>query len=172
MGAFGGFFERGFRAHDYELGRRNCQKFLKDSFVLPFDNPVIASGLSQLEDGVKKAVETQFGRHAPGRYVDDAVPPLQQEAGNCWMPIIPLCTAALSDKMPRVARAKISSSKLDLIIDLIIGRYRAVIRNLIGLIPSCRFRIFLTAGQPLIRWMLRGVVRDALVKQLGDEVGK
>jgi hypothetical protein len=172
MGAFGGFFERGFRAHDYELGRRNCQKFLKDSFVLPFDNPVIASGLSKLDGGVKKAVETQFGRQAPGSYVDDAVPPLQQEAGNFWMPIIPLCTTALSDRMPRVERAKISSSKLDLIIDLIIGRYRAVIRNLIRLIPSCGFRIFLTAGQPVIRWMMRGVVRDALVKQLGDEVGK
>ncbi len=27
LGAFGGFFERGFRAHDYQLGRRNCQVF-------------------------------------------------------------------------------------------------------------------------------------------------
>jgi hypothetical protein len=30
LGAFGGFFYRGFRAHDYALGRRNCQKFLQD----------------------------------------------------------------------------------------------------------------------------------------------
>lgn len=34
LGAFGGFFERGFRAHDYQLGRRNCQKFLSDHFRL------------------------------------------------------------------------------------------------------------------------------------------
>jgi hypothetical protein len=35
LAAFGGFFARGFRAHDYELGRRNCQKFLLDHFVFP-----------------------------------------------------------------------------------------------------------------------------------------
>jgi hypothetical protein len=45
LGAFGGFFERGFRAHDYALGRRNCQKFLRDHFILPVDNPIIGAGL-------------------------------------------------------------------------------------------------------------------------------
>jgi Patatin-like phospholipase len=32
---FGGFLSRRFREHDYQLGRRNCQWFLKQYFVLP-----------------------------------------------------------------------------------------------------------------------------------------
>src|SRR5271170_8024857 len=50
LSAFGGFFERGFRAHDYQLGRRNCQKFLRDTFRLSVDNPIIAEGLKDLND--------------------------------------------------------------------------------------------------------------------------
>ena len=34
LGGFSGFFSREFRVHDYLLGRRNCQKFLRDRLVL------------------------------------------------------------------------------------------------------------------------------------------
>ncbi|MBB6308530.1 hypothetical protein [Xanthobacter tagetidis] len=51
VNAFGGFLSRAFRHHDYMLGRRNCQRFLKTSFVLPADreagdlNPIVAPWL-------------------------------------------------------------------------------------------------------------------------------
>src|SRR6202012_3650941 len=32
LGAFGGFMERNFRAHDFMLGRYNCQRFLSVHF--------------------------------------------------------------------------------------------------------------------------------------------
>jgi len=35
LGGFGGFLSRKFREHDYQLGRRNCQWFLKQYFTLP-----------------------------------------------------------------------------------------------------------------------------------------
>lgn len=36
LGGFGGFLGEAFRAHDFQLGRRNCQQFLAESFtVLP-----------------------------------------------------------------------------------------------------------------------------------------
>ncbi len=35
LGGFGGFLSRKFREHDYQLGRRNCQWFLKHYFTLP-----------------------------------------------------------------------------------------------------------------------------------------
>ena len=35
MGAFGAFLSRDFREHDFFLGRRNAQKFLRDYFVVP-----------------------------------------------------------------------------------------------------------------------------------------
>ena len=41
LGGFGGFVARSFRDHDFQLGRRNCQQFLKTAFVLPPTNHVI-----------------------------------------------------------------------------------------------------------------------------------
>jgi len=35
LGGFGGFFNKKFREHDYELGRANCQSFLEKYFILP-----------------------------------------------------------------------------------------------------------------------------------------
>ncbi len=42
LGGFGGFTLEAFRDHDYQLGRRNCQQFLRESFVLHEENPVVA----------------------------------------------------------------------------------------------------------------------------------
>ncbi|MFH6782730.1 MULTISPECIES: patatin-like phospholipase family protein [Methylobacterium] len=35
LGGFGGFLHEEFRAHDFQLGRRNCQRFLETTFGLP-----------------------------------------------------------------------------------------------------------------------------------------
>jgi hypothetical protein len=43
LGGFGGFVARSFRDHDFQLGRRNCQQFLRTSFGLPETNPVVSS---------------------------------------------------------------------------------------------------------------------------------
>jgi hypothetical protein len=41
LGGFGGFVSRLFRDHDFQLGRRNCQQFLKATFALPPTNQKI-----------------------------------------------------------------------------------------------------------------------------------
>lgn len=41
LGGFGGFLDEAFRAHDYQLGRRNCQQFLKKIFVVGDRNPLV-----------------------------------------------------------------------------------------------------------------------------------
>jgi hypothetical protein len=43
LGGFGGFLHRDFRAHDFQLGRRNCQQFLRSFFWVPSDN-LVAGG--------------------------------------------------------------------------------------------------------------------------------
>ncbi len=53
LGGFGGFLSRTFREHDFNLGRRNCQKFLRDHFVLPSGNPLF----SDWPEKLKRAVE-------------------------------------------------------------------------------------------------------------------
>lgn len=37
LDGFSGFFNKQFRIHDYFLGRRNCQQFLRKHFALPFE---------------------------------------------------------------------------------------------------------------------------------------
>jgi hypothetical protein len=44
LGGFLGFFDESFRHHDFLLGRANCQRFLRDWFVLPKDNRLFKSG--------------------------------------------------------------------------------------------------------------------------------
>ena len=41
--AFGGFLDEQFREHDFQLGRRNCQWFLRKHFVLHPSNPVFGA---------------------------------------------------------------------------------------------------------------------------------
>ncbi len=38
LGGFGGFLAEAFRRHDFYLGRRNCQAFLRWHFALPETN--------------------------------------------------------------------------------------------------------------------------------------
>jgi len=40
MGGFGGFLSEAFRRHDFQLGRRNCQRFLQEYLALPETNPL------------------------------------------------------------------------------------------------------------------------------------
>jgi hypothetical protein len=42
MGGFGGFLHPSFRHHDFMLGRRNCQHFLRRHLALPETNPLFA----------------------------------------------------------------------------------------------------------------------------------
>jgi hypothetical protein len=122
LGAFGGFFERGYRAHDYALGRRNCQQFLRAQLILPQGNPVIAQGLN----GDRRALAT-FGMDPPNTMVK----PQNQR----WIPVIPLCGTA-ADEVPRPARASMSDDDLDEIIDLILKRFKAVAPLLLPKLPS------------------------------------
>ena len=41
LGGFGGFLDGGFRDHDFQLGRRNCQHFLRTSFVVAANNVIV-----------------------------------------------------------------------------------------------------------------------------------
>jgi predicted acylesterase/phospholipase RssA len=108
LGAFGGFFERGFRAHDYQLGRRNCQKFLMDHFRLARSNPIIQSGLSRFDDAGKVAVTQAFD---------------PQNRGS--LPIIPLCGTAVAE-VPESLRATISQARVGHILNWIVDRLHAV----------------------------------------------
>jgi len=46
LSGFGGFLDEAFRQHDFQLGRRNCQRFLRQSFALPASNAIMKPWLA------------------------------------------------------------------------------------------------------------------------------
>ncbi len=113
LGAFGGFFERGFRAHDYQLGRRNCQNFLRKHFRLALDNPIIQAGLRQFSEQERDAIFAQYG-----------------DPSDNSLPIIPLYGTAL-DVIERPIPAKMSKARIKLILTWIVKRARRVAKPFI-----------------------------------------
>jgi hypothetical protein len=107
--AFGGFLHKAFRAHDFQLGRRNCQKFLLDRFVLPSQNEL-------------------FGDWEPQKREHYA---LRKEDGKEYLPIIPLADALRPD-VGKHAWPTISESKLQELKPLLQNRVRWLLERLLG----------------------------------------
>jgi Patatin-like phospholipase len=169
LGAFGGFFCRGFRAHDYALGRRNCQKFLQDWFALPQDNRLIQAGLVA-SGSERDTIVQNFGVPRPLSYNESAKRPTMTNhaiADPKWLPIIPLCGTAAKSISP-IQRVTITGKMLDDILDLIMQRFKAVMAAVLSNVRSTPLRLFLKAGQPFIRSLVRLPLRDTLVKGFGD----
>ncbi len=98
--AFGAFLSHRFREHDYQLGRRNCQRFLTTYFVLPRENRLLG----------------EYGAAAAGDFVP--VIPVLGELRNeirvdrnpiSQNDLIALADLAL-DRIKRVAHAMVASS--------------------------------------------------------------
>lgn len=64
---FGGFFSRDFRVHDFLLGRRNCQRFLREHYCVPEEagNPVITRGYALLSQRERRSYLASDGRRLP-----------------------------------------------------------------------------------------------------------
>ncbi len=176
LGAFGGFFCRAFRAHDYALGRRNCQKFLRDYFVLPADNVVMKPSLDSLDQSVRSTVIETFSRPAPGTYAEagttiqgtgGTLPTAQGEAGRTWIPLIPLCGTAIAEA-ERPAREKISSSDVKKIVGLVQKRLRKLGGVFVSQVEDFGLRWFLWPGPVFISWLAGPKIKRAIVKGLGD----
>jgi hypothetical protein len=135
LGAFGGFLYKGFRDRDYRLGRRNCQRFLKEHFALAVENPLIEDGLG----ANKQALIDQFSATTPS------------PAGvrtTAWMPIIPLCgTAAVP--IPYPERQKLPISELDEIVSSAVNRLSDVSAQL-------------AKGNGFLAWLFGWEVRVAI----------
>jgi len=54
LDGFGGFFSRGFREHDFALGRKNCQSFLRNYFCIPLSKAKQDSVFAEWEEGGPK----------------------------------------------------------------------------------------------------------------------
>ncbi|MGH6831167.1 MAG: hypothetical protein ACREDG_08435, partial [Methylocella sp.] len=90
LSGFGGFVARSFRDHDFQLGRRNCQRFLQETFALPPDNKIFESWPADIDKSKFTAIQTE---EEPETY-----------------PIIPLFGTAKAEvvlpKWPRISQAR------------------------------------------------------------------
>ncbi len=163
LGAFGGFMERSFRAHDFLLGRRNCQMFLKTYFRLPLGNPIISEG--QTQAGIyATAIAARFANDPPPGVT---VPP----ADKVWMPVIPLVGSAFNP-VSYPARGTINRDAVQTIADLILKRLDAIKDPLLAEAPFAwllkRF-VGLICSWPT-RLLVRAKIADALTSALSPDV--
>jgi hypothetical protein len=101
LGGFGGFLHESFRRHDYLLGRRNAQAFLRWHFALPESNPLFNDfDPAKREKWYVRAVEDKFGvvvddKRYPFTMVAPRTNPQEEAALMRALPIIPLVGQAL-----------------------------------------------------------------------------
>ena len=155
--------ERSFRAHDFLLGRYNCQMFLKTHFCLPFGNPIIAAGQSEA-GSFAQSIESTFAVNPPSGVT---VPP----NGKVWVPIIPLVGSAFNP-IPKPVRGKINKAAIQTIADLILKRLNAIKDPLLASAPAgwlCKLFVGVLCGWPT-RLMVRGKIVDKLTAALSQDV--
>ena len=94
LGGFGGFLHESFRHHDYLLGRRNAQAFLRWNFALPESNSLFAGVPIDKDrwhvrnaDGESRSIAANADQTLPKKNFATSVGGAKAEAG---FPIIPL----------------------------------------------------------------------------------
>jgi hypothetical protein len=139
LGGFGGFVARSFRDHDFQLGRRNCQRFLRTSFGLPETNPVVRSWAASVD---RKLAEMPRMDHEAAHF--GLVPLLGSAAAEVELPPWPRISQADFDKLQeriaqrfdRVAPAFISENVGGILGSLFRFVLMPGIRNIPGLIRA------------------------------------
>jgi predicted acylesterase/phospholipase RssA len=87
LGGFGGFLSEVFRRHDFYLGRRNCQAFLRWHFCLPETNDLFR-GFEQRDAWYVREKDGSMQLFDSERQPGKRVP---------YLPIIPLCGTIAAD---------------------------------------------------------------------------
>jgi hypothetical protein len=149
LGAFGGFLAKEFRDHDYQLGRRNCQWFLKQHFALPADNVVIADYAPSEE------ILRRFGTILPD--------------GSRAVPLIPLLGQLDPDVNPiPEVHVKIAQERLPPIVDAAAERLKLVGSRLMNRNGNWLRSVGLNMG-----WLLaEREIKRALLTKVGFELGR
>lgn len=141
LGGFGGFVARSFRDHDFQLGRRNCQRFLQDAFALPPENEIIKGWIA----GAGARSHPAF-KAIPSHEMPDAYP------------IIPLFGTA-KDEVVLSAWPRISQVRFDILQTRIAARFDAAAPRLLALnVAGVLYFLLLVAVRPFPRGI--GLIRD------------
>jgi hypothetical protein len=149
LGGFGGFVARSFRDHDFQLGRRNCQRFLRDAFVLPAENEIIKGWIA--------------GPGARSHAAFKATP--SPEILEPY-PIIPLFGTA-KDEVVLSAWPRISQIRFDILQTRIAERFDAVAPKLLAQYVTGPLWFLLRLA--FLRWPV-GLIRNKVLNFVKDSM--
>lgn len=125
LGGFGGFVAERLRAHDYQLGRRNCQHFLREHFALPDDNPLF------LNDPDAGRFASATPGSTPARRYLQIIPLVGSLATEIPEPVWQRISKAEVDKLTAAAERRLSRVVPMLLEDEIGGAFAGVAATLI-----------------------------------------
>ncbi|ATQ69432.1 MULTISPECIES: patatin-like phospholipase family protein [Methylosinus] len=156
LGGFGGFVARAFRDHDYQLGRRNCQKFLLTAFAVPADHPIVTSWPPQVD---KQALE--------------ALPEESDPAGSASYCLVPLYGSA-KETVELPPWPRITQADLDRLMERIGARFDRVapllvqqnVRGVLGLLLGFVLMPGIRSAPGLIRDKTLSFARLAILADL------
>lgn len=110
LGGFGGFLCREYRVHDYLLGRRNCQQFLRHHFVLSAEHPMFMHHWNG-----NLTVPHEQGGYGVFRGVQGG-----EEGKQLHLPIIPLVKGSVvedNELVPEWPRQSYQEGKLSVLVE-------------------------------------------------------
>lgn len=146
-GGFGGFLDESFRHHDYQLGRLNCYRFLKQHFALPEAYQVVAKGY---QDCAKSF-----------RFTDTDAKNKPAE----FLPIIPLVgDAAIMPSVPEWPRIPVSV--VEQFADQAFTRYKTLKSRLIDSSDARITRWYLKLGLRTQDSTIRDMIFYAMLQDL------
>jgi len=151
LGAFGGFIDEKFRDRDYQLGRRNCQQFLRKAFMLPEDNPLIAAGLvsrSNLIGGIS-----------------------EQFQGKTWYQIIPLMPALQQEiQVPPRGNFKTTPQRLEQVASAAADRLETVVHAFVNQ-PNNKHAAWSLLLKAIFDLGGKGKISDTILQELKLQLG-
>ena len=153
MSGFGAFVSQIFREHDYQLGRRNCQRFLTDYFGVPWTNGILQQ--QPISKAAQGRIDATYGFSA------EADRPVR------LCPLIPVIPSLRSEIT--VARAAIHRSQLAPLADLTINRAKRVAK---ALLSEGRASWFLETALDAACLLLQGKLRDKFLGYAGYELSR
>lgn len=161
LGAFGGFIDQKFRERDYQLGRRNCQRFLAVHFLLPKDNSILGPGLIKTDSATQAQVNSFRTSPPPG---------VKQDRDKEWFPIIPLMPSVRTEVTiaPR-SEFKTTPARLAEVAALATRRIEAVARGFMDAprphpLLKLLFGLFTTLGHRKVE----NSIESYLTEELGE----
>ena len=177
-GAFAAFLQEVFRRHDFLLGRRNCQHFLRRHFVLPeehklfkaWDEAAKAHHCAKDENGDPIMWPVQDDDDDEDDDIDeDGDPTVEPQR---LLPIVPLVGPA-AETEPLPARPGLEGVRIDQVARHVADRVVAVAERVIDTDLKDTFNgITRWLLKLALRWVGKGKIADFAEKKLEEELQK